>query len=164
MFDEAPRPEFRVGPADFARLATMTGLEAMQAVIDGDLAAPSMAQTLNFWVHEVREGFAEFRGSPGQEHMNPMGLVHGGWAMTVLDSALGCAAYTTCAPGEGFVSMDTSVKFVRPLAPDMGQLRATATLQTRGRRIANIEGRIESRDGKVLALGTSSCFIQTLGG
>ncbi|MBV7377823.1 PaaI family thioesterase [Maritimibacter dapengensis] len=164
MFDTVPRPEFFVGPADFAILSGRTGREAMQGILDGEIPAPSMARTMNAWLHEVGDGQVEFRGEPGEEHMNPLGTVHGGWAMSLLDSVLGCAVHTTCAAGEGFVSMDTSVKFVRPILPSMGQVRAIATVQTRGRRIANAEGRIESRDGKVVALGTSTCFIQPIPG
>ncbi|WP_298495354.1 PaaI family thioesterase [uncultured Maritimibacter sp.] len=164
MFDELPRPEINVGPPDFATLAGMDGLTIMRGVIAGELPAPSIAETMNFWVCAAEVGHVEFRGEPDVRHMNPLGTVHGGWAMALLDSVLGCAVHTTCAPGEGFVSMDTAVKFVRPLMPGMGQLRAVATVQTRGRRVANVEGRVESQDGKVLALGTSTCFIQPLGG
>ena len=127
-------------------------------------AAPTIAETMNFWIHQADEGMAEFRGEPTTAHMNPLGTVHGGWAMALLDSVLGCAVHTTCAPGEGFVSMDTCVKFVRPMMPGTGQVRAIATVQTRGKRVANVEGRVESRDGKVIALGTSTCFIQPIGG
>lgn len=164
MFDSVPRPEFTVGPTDFSKLAGKTGRETMQAIIDGEMPAPSMARTMNTWLHEVGVGYVEFRGEPGERHMNPLGTVHGGWAMSLLDSALGCAVHTTCAPGEGFVSMDTSVKFVRPIVPSIGQVRAIATVQTRGKRIANVEGRVESRDGKIVALGTSTCFIQPIPG
>ncbi|MBV7407641.1 PaaI family thioesterase [Maritimibacter sp. DP1N21-5] len=164
MLDAVPRPDFRIGAPDFARLAGMTGLDIMRGVVSGELPGPSIAETMNFWLVSADEGTVEFRGEPDGRHMNPLGLVHGGWAMTLLDSVLGCAVHTTCATGEGFVSMDTAVKFVRPLMPGMGQLRAVATVQTRGRRVANVEGRVEDLGGKVLALGTSTCFIQPLGG
>ncbi|MAM62027.1 PaaI family thioesterase [Maritimibacter sp. UBA3975] len=164
MFDEVPRPEINAGPADIGKLIAMSGLDIMRATMSGDLPAPTIAETMNFWIHRADEGEAEFRGEPTPAHMNPLGTVHGGWAMALLDSVLGCAVHTTCAPGEGFVSMDTSVKFVRPLMPGGGQVRAVATVQTRGRRVANVEGRVETRDGKVIALGTSTCFIQQIGG
>jgi uncharacterized protein (TIGR00369 family) len=164
MFDEVPRPEINAGPADLGALVSMSGLDIMRATMVGDIPAPTIAETMNFWIHRADEGEAEFRGEPTTAHMNPLNIVHGGWAMALLDSVLGCAVHTTCAPGEGFVSMDTSVKFVRPMMPGTGQVRAIATVQTRGRRVANVEGRVESRDGKVIALGTSTCFIQKIGG
>lgn len=160
MFDTVPIPLFDIGPMDFSMISNRSGLEIMQGMMDGQLPAPTMAQTMTTWIHEVREGYTEFRGEPGTQHMNPLGLVHGGWAMSMLDSALGCAVHTTCAPGEGFVSMDTQVKFIRPILPTTGQVRAIAQVQTRGRKVANVEGRIEDREGKILALGTSTCFIQ----
>ncbi|MEC7764143.1 MAG: PaaI family thioesterase [Pseudomonadota bacterium] len=164
MFDEVPRPEINAGPADMGKLIGMSGLDIMRATMAGEIAAPTIAETMNFWIHQADEGMAEFRGEPTTAHMNPLGTVHGGWAMALLDSVLGCAVHTTCAPGEGFVSMDTCVKFVRPMMPGTGQVRAIATVQTRGKRVANVEGRVESRDGKVIALGTSTCFIQPIGG
>lgn len=164
MFDEVPRPEISVGAARMDQLATMSGLEIMRAMAAGELPAPSIAETMNTWIHHVEEGFADFRGEPDARHMNPLGIVHGGFVMALLDSALGCAVHSTCATGEGFVSMDTQVKFIRPLMPGQGQLRCTATVQTRGRRVANVSGQVETRDGKIVALGTSTCFIQPLGG
>ena len=43
------------------------------------------------------EGRVVFEGEPGEEHYNPIGVVHGGYAATLLDSALGCAVHTTLA-------------------------------------------------------------------
>jgi uncharacterized protein (TIGR00369 family) len=96
--------------------------------------------------------------------LNPAGIVHGGWAMTLLDSALGCAVHTTLEKGEVFVSLDTSVRFIRAITPDTGQVRCIGRIQSRGRRIATAEGRIEDQKGRVLATGTTSCFIQKAGG
>lgn len=164
MFDEVPRPDITAGPADMGKLIRMSGLDILRATMAGELPAPTIAETMNFWIHNADEGEVEFRGEPSTAHMNPLGTVHGGWAMALLDSVLGCAVHTTCAPGEGYVSMDTCVKFVRPMMPGAGQVRAIATVQTRGKRVVNVEGRVESRDGKVIALGTSTCFIQPIGG
>ncbi len=164
MFDAVPRPDYNAGRVDLSQIAGLSGRAYLQELMDGNLPAPSMGLTMNAWLHRLDEGEAEFRGEPGAGHLNPLGLVHGGWAMSLLDSALGCAVHTTCAPGEGFVSMDTSVKFIRPLLPDMGQLRCIATVQSRGRTIANVSGQIEDQKGKLLALGTSTCFIQKLPG
>ena len=111
---------------------------------------------MNFWLHEVAEGRVVFIGEPGPEHLNPMGMVHGGWTMSILDSALGCAMHTSAEPGYGFVTLDTHVKFVKPVHPGQGQFRATGVLQTRGRRICNAEGRLEDPTGRVVALATST--------
>lgn len=165
MFDEVPRPKLNaVGMTSFDQIAKLSGQAYLQAIMEGALPAPSMGVTMNAWLHRIEEGEVEFRGQASEAHLNPLGMVHGGWAMSMLDSALGCAVHSTCAVGEGMVSMDTSVKFIRPLTPKTGQVRCIATVVTRGRTIANSEGRIEDKNGKLIALGTSSCFISKLPG
>ncbi|MGI3169486.1 PaaI family thioesterase [Pseudooceanicola sp. C21-150M6] len=164
MFDRAPIPEYVTGTADPSQVIGLTGLEQMQAILDGTLPAPSMARTMTQWITRIAEGEVEFRGEPSAGVLNPLGIVHGGWAMTLLDSALGCAVHTTLAKGEMFVSLDTDVKFIRAIRADTGQVRCIGRVQTRGRRIATAEGVVEDMNGKILATGTSSCFIQPMGG
>jgi len=145
-------------------LSAMTGLEQLQALLDGHLPPPSMAATLNFTLTRIAAGEAEFRGTPTTDFLNPMGIVHGGWAMTLLDSALGCAVHTTLNPGEGYVSLDTDTKFVKAITPQAGELIVIGRVQTRGRQIVTAEGTLTDASGRVLALGTSSCLIRPLAG
>lgn len=164
MFDPAPIPEYNVGIATPEQVITRTGREQMEAVRTADLPAPSIARTMTQWLERVGDGEAEFRGEPSADVLNPMGIVHGGWAMTLLDSALGCAVHTTMAKGESYVSLDTSVRFVRAIRPDTGQVRCIGRVVTRGRRTATAEAVIEDQQGRILATGTSACFIQPIGG
>ena len=69
----------------------MSGREFLEAIIDGRLPAPLIARTLSFLLTEIGDGFAVFEGDPGEHLLNPLGLVHGGWAPTLIDSATGCA-------------------------------------------------------------------------
>ncbi|WP_375692026.1 PaaI family thioesterase [Pseudooceanicola sp. LIPI14-2-Ac024] len=144
------------------QVAGLTGLEMLNAMLAGELPAPTMAETLNFILTTVSEGEAEFRGTPTDAFYNPMGIVHGGWVMTLLDSALGCSVQTTLAAGEGYVSLDTDVKFVKAITADTGEVTVTGRVLTRGRQIATAEGRAVDAKGRVLALGTSSCLVRPL--
>lgn len=91
---------------------------------------------------------------------NPIGVVHGGFAMTLLDSALGCADHTTLVRGERYTSLETKANFVRPITPGTGRVRCEATVVYRGRTVATAEGRlVEERTGKLLAHGTTTCLI-----
>lgn len=164
MFQPTPIPEYNVGLADMTDVLTRSGLDLMQGILDGRTPAPSMARTMTQWIHEVGEGTVEFRGDPTADVLNPAGIVHGGWAMTLLDSALGCAVHTMLDTGEGYVSLDTSVRFVRAITAKTGQVRCIGRVQTRGRRIATAEGVIEDQQGRILATGTTSCFIQKIEG
>ena len=163
MFDAEPIPEYTVGTADLSTVMTLTGKDQISAILDSTAPAPSMARTMTHWISRVGEGEVEFRGEPSKDVLNPGGIVHGGWAMTLLDSALGCAVHTTLDKGEMFVSLDTSVRFIRAITPETGQVRCIGRVQSRGRRISTAEGVIEDQKGRILATGTTSCFIQPVG-
>ena len=84
-----------------------TGLELLNQIVDGTYPPPSIGGALDFVISEIDEGRAVSVDWPGKDHMNPIGTVHGGWAATILDSALACAVHTTCAKGE----VSTTVEF-----------------------------------------------------
>ncbi len=142
-------------PAD---LAGMSGLQMLQAMIDRQLPAPPIAQPLGFLLVEVAEGRAVFEGTPGPHLLNPLGSVHGGYALTLIDSAAGCAVHTTLDAGIGYTTVETKANFVRPV-PKEGLVRCTGTLLSRGRTIATAEARLTTADGKLLAHGTSTLII-----
>ncbi|MDQ2942854.1 MAG: PaaI family thioesterase [Candidatus Dormibacteraeota bacterium] len=140
--------------------SAMSGLEFLKAVFDGKLPPPPIAATMDFTGAEVEEGRAVFVGEAGEFLYNPIGVVHGGFAMTMLDSAMGCAVQSTLAAGVGYTSLETSVNFVRPITRDTGRVRCEATVLHKGGRIATAEGRlIAEKTGKLLAHGTSTCLI-----
>ena len=91
--------------ADAERIAGLSGLELLQAMIAGRLPAPAMGKTLGFRLVEVGPGTAIFEGEPGPHLLNPLGIVHGGWALTLIDSAAGCAVHATLPAGIGFTTI-----------------------------------------------------------
>ncbi len=149
-------PIVKYGVATPAEIAGLNGREILQAMIDGRLPAPPMARTLSFRLTEVGDGFALFEGEPGEHLLNPMGGVHGGWALTLIDSACGCAAMTTLPPGASYASLETKANFSRPIAKDTGRIRCEGRIVSRGRQIISTDAKVLSRDGKVLAHGTST--------
>ena len=144
--------------------ATMTGIEYMRAIVAGDVPPPPIAVTLRFGPVEVAEGRAVFSGEPGEEHYNPIGVVHGGYAATLLDSALGCAVHTTLPAGVGYTSLGLEAKYVRPITSDTGRVICDANVLYRGRKQATSEATLTAADsGKLLAHGTATCMILDLG-
>ncbi len=140
--------------------SAMSGLEFIRAVFEGTLPPPPIAATMDFSGAEADEGRVVFVGEPQEFHYNPIGVVHGGFAMALLDSALGCAVHTTLAKGEGYTSLETSVNFVRPITSETGRVRCEASILHRGGRIATAEGRlVAEKTGKLLAHGTATCMI-----
>jgi uncharacterized protein (TIGR00369 family) len=142
-----------------ARLAAMTGLQQMQALIDGDFAPPRISKTLDFRLVEVGEGRAVFEGVPQEMHLNPMGGVHGGWYATLLDSCMGCAVHTTMPVGRAYTTAELSVNLVRAARLDGRPLKAIGTVLHVGRQLATAEGRIVDADGKLYAHGTTTCLV-----
>jgi uncharacterized protein (TIGR00369 family) len=140
--------------------AGMSGLDYIKAVFEGRLPPPPIAATMDFSGAEAEEGRAVFVGEPGEYLYNPIGVVHGGFAMTLLDSAMGCAIHTTLGVGEGYTSLETSVNFVRPITSETGPVSCEGKVLHRGGRIATAEGRLVSqKTGKLLAHGTTTCLV-----
>jgi uncharacterized protein (TIGR00369 family) len=143
--------------------ATMTGIEYMNAVVAGELPPPPIAVVMRMRPIEISEGRAIFEGEPGEEHYNPIGVVHGGYAATLLDSALGCSVHTTLEAGVAYTSLGLEAKYVRPITRDTGRVLCEANVLYRGRRQATAEASLTAADsGKLLAHGTTTCMI--LGG
>jgi uncharacterized protein (TIGR00369 family) len=143
--------------------ATMTGMEYMSAVVRGEVPPPPIAVTMRLRPVELEEGRVVFEGEPGEEHYNPIGVVHGGYAATLLDSALGCAVHTTLPAGVGYTSLGIEAKYVRPITRDTGRVLCEARVVYRGRKQATSEASLRAAEsGKLLAHGAATCMI--LGG
>jgi len=152
-------PSLRYGVAKPEEVAEMSGLQAMEALIDGRLPAPPIAQTLSFWLVEVSDGYAVFEADTGPHLLNPLGTVHGGWALTLIDSATGCAGHTLLPPGTGYGTVETRVNFTRPIRHDTGRVRAEGRIVSRGRQIMTGEARVLDKEGRILAHGTSTLMV-----
>jgi uncharacterized protein (TIGR00369 family) len=85
--------------------------------------------------------------------------VHGGIALTLLDSAMGCAVHTTLGPGVRYTTLEVKTNFVRPISVDTGVIRCEGVVLHAGSRIATAEGKLTDADGKLLAHGTTTCLI-----
>lgn len=147
------------GMADPGEVARMTGKEMLQAMIDGRLPAPSISKTLTFGLVEVGDGFAVFEGEPGLHLLNPMGTVHGGWALTLIDSVTACACHSLLQAGSSYTTIETKCNFSRPIKVDTGRVRAEGRVVSQGRRIISAQGQLLGQDGRLLAHGTSTIMV-----
>ena len=147
------------GVANPEEIARLTGKEIVQAIIEGRLPHPPISKTLTFWLAEIGDGFAAFEGEPADHLLNPMGTVHGGWAMTLIDSATGCAGYSLVPAGGGFRTVETKVNLSRPITSDTGRVRAEAYVVSQTHQIISTEARVTARDSRILAHGTSTLMV-----
>ncbi|MDD7973468.1 PaaI family thioesterase [Roseinatronobacter alkalisoli] len=140
-------------------LADCTGLELVARLADGSAQRPPMADTMPITVLAPQEGKVALLANPEPRFANLMNTMHGGWIMTLLDTAMALAAQTTLAPGEICPSHETSAKFVRPVFANSGVMRVTGQVVSRGRSVITLEGRVEDAQGRLYAHGTSTCLI-----
>ena len=138
---------------------SLSGLALLQGIIDERFPAPPIAELLGFALASVAEGEAVFRGTPGRRHYNPLGTVHGGYAATLLDSALGCAVHSTLAPGEIYTTLEFKVHLVRAMTEHSGEVLAKGAVVHRGRRTATAEAKLVDEASKLYAHGTTTCMI-----
>jgi uncharacterized protein (TIGR00369 family) len=108
---------------------------------------------------EAELGRVVFEGEPSNRVLNPMGAVHGGWALTLIDSACGAAGHTTLPAGVGYGTLETKANFVRPIAAETGLLRCEGKVLAQGRTILTAEAKLTDAQGKLYAHGTSTCMI-----
>ena len=148
-------------PVELAeRGRSMPGVEFLAAIRDGSLPRAPIQELLGFALVEVEEGHVAFAATPGEQHFNPIGVVHAGLAATMIDSATGASVHSTLAAGEGYTTLETKFNLVRPVTIEGGEIRCDGHVVHRGGRIATAEGRVvRVSDGKLVAHGTSTCLI-----
>lgn len=137
----------------------LTGLEFLRAIQSGTLPPPPIAKLANMTLLEVEPGRVVFGCEPDESLYNPIGMVHGGIACTMCDSATGCAVHTTLGPGVGYTSIDLHVSYLRPVTLETGRIRAVGRVTKPGRRVAFAEAELIDEQGKLLATATSSCLV-----
>lgn len=145
--------------AAFVELAGLSGLEAMQRMVAGELPPPPISRTLSFRLVEVEHGRAVFECEPAEYHYNPIGIVHAGLASTLLDSAMGCAFVTTLQTGMPWTTLELKANFTRPMTVDTGLVRCVGSVIHPGRRVATTEARLEDSEGRLYAHGTSTILV-----
>ena len=136
-----------------SRAAGMSGLEVLQAFARGELPAAPIGETLGFVGFEVAHGSATFTVEPAEFHYNPIGVVHGGLALALLDSAMGCAVHSTLAAGVTYTTLEVKANFVRPLTAQTGLVRCTGTVVHGGRTVATPRAASSTRPGSSTPTG-----------
>ncbi len=142
-----------------ARGLELAGIDYVRAIFAGELPPPPIAELMGFRGVEAEPGRAVFEILPGEQHYNPIGSVHGGVALTLLDSAMGCAVHTLLEAGVGYTTLEVKANFVRPITAGTGLVRCEGTILHAGSRVATAEGRVTDGAGRLLAHGTTTCLV-----
>ncbi|MDB5513587.1 MAG: PaaI family thioesterase [Tardiphaga sp.] len=147
------------GTVSAERRKEMSGLEFVRGLADGTLPLNTIARTLGYDIAEATSGRVVVTAEPSDDHLNPAGTVHGGFSATLLDSCMGLALQSTLEKGYGQTTLEFKISLVRPMTPETGPIRAEGVVLHRGRRVGTAEGRITDSNGRLLAHGTTTCFI-----
>jgi uncharacterized protein (TIGR00369 family) len=142
-----------------SQVKDMSGLEYLQAMIDGSIPPPPIAKLMGFDIDSVEEGRAVFTAQPNESHYNPIGTVHGGLVCTLLDSVAGCAAQTTLPKGMAYTSLEIKVNYLRPVLASSGKLTAVGIVTKPGRRAAFVDATVTDASGKLVATATSTLLV-----
>lgn len=142
-----------------AEARRLSGIEFLRALREGRLPPPPIAELLGMRLVQVGEGEAAFEITPGEQHYNPIGVVHGGLAATLLDSAMGCAVQTLMPARSGYTTLEMKVNLVRAITKQCGTLRATGKVLHAGKRVATAEGRLLDAAGKLYAHASTTCIV-----
>lgn len=142
-----------------AAAAGLSGKEFLEAVIEGRLPQPPIAQLTGSRLVAIGDGEALFRCTPDESTYNPLGLVHGGLLCTLLDSAAGCAVHTLLLAGVGYSTIEIKVSFLKAIRADVGHLEVHGTVLRIGRRVAVAEAHARDPSGVLLGHGTASLAV-----
>jgi len=145
--------------AAYAAGKGLSGLQYMEKLIAGEIAPPPIMKLIGYALLEVARGHAVFGTTPAEQHYNPIGVVHGGIAMTLLDSAMGCAVHSLLPRGMGYTTLEAKINLVRAITRDTGPVRAIGRVIHQGRSTATAEGRLEDGAGKLYAHATTTCIL-----
>jgi uncharacterized protein (TIGR00369 family) len=144
-----------------ARAHGSSGLDFLRAIAAGKLPRAPIQELLGFDLVEVNEGRVVFAAEPAEQHYNPIGVVHGGLAATLLDSAMGASVHSTLPQGSAYVTLEVKLNLVRAITAETGRVLAEGRVIHSGKTVATVEAMLRSEEGDaLLAHATSTCLIR----
>jgi uncharacterized protein (TIGR00369 family) len=138
--------------------ADLSGLAQLQALMASG-RRPGILVSLDFELVEVEFGKAVFAGTPGLHAYNPIGLVHGGYAATLLDSACGCAVHSHLNATQAYTTLELKTAYHKPITTQTGRVRAEGRVLSIGRRAAFAEAKLTDATGRLYATATSTLLV-----
>jgi uncharacterized protein (TIGR00369 family) len=157
MADSTAPVEYGVTPTEV--MAAMTGIDFIRAMFEGRLPSPPILETIAPFDCTAEPGLVILKSIPGFRHYNPIGSVHGGYAATLLDSAMGLVVHSMLPAGIGYTTLEFKVSFIRGMTKDTGLIRTEGRILNAGRRAATAEARIIDTKDRLLAHATTTCLV-----
>ena len=157
--DDATAATIEYGVTPTEVMASMPGIDFVRAIFDGKLPAPPIMQNIEPFDSTAEPGVVVMHSIPGLRHYNPIGSVHGGYAATLLDSAMGLAIHSMLPVGTGYTTLEFKVSFIKGMTKDSGRVRTEGRTLNVGRRAATAEASMTDSKGRLLAHATTTCLV-----
>jgi uncharacterized protein (TIGR00369 family) len=139
-------------------MSDQSGLDLLNSYIKaGHWSA--MSELLNMNVIAAGIGTATIEAYPSEKFYNPQLRVHGGYAATLIDTALGCAIQSKLPSGVGFGTIELKVNYVRKIVAETGRLVCVGTVLHGGRTMLTAEAKVAGPDGKLYAHGSGTFLV-----
>jgi uncharacterized protein (TIGR00369 family) len=151
------------GVVDPAIATEKAGLDFLQSMLERRAPSPPISETADIWMVSAETGRVVFEAMPSARFYNPMGVIHGGWIATLLDSCMGCAVQSTLKAAQTYTTIEMKTVFVRAVHAETGLLRCEGILLHSGRRIASSEAKVFDGEGRLIAYGSETCLITDVG-
>jgi acyl-CoA thioesterase len=125
-----------------------------QQVVNHMLQHDAFSQWLGITVLDIKEGYSKIKMTVRPEMMNGLGIVHGGIAFSLADSAFAFACNNRNVLS---VALDTSINFLKPV--HVGDvLTAEAKELHNGRRTGLYHVTVINQNEHVVAIFKGTCF------
>ncbi|HEY0057759.1 MAG TPA: hydroxyphenylacetyl-CoA thioesterase PaaI [Flavisolibacter sp.] len=125
-----------------------------QAVVEHMMKHDAFSQWLGIEVLEVKEGYSKIRMTLRDEMLNGFGIIHGGIAFSLADSAF---AFACNNRNNLSVALDTSITFTKATAPG-DVLTAEAQELHNGRSTGLYLITVTNQKAEQVALFKGTCF------
>ncbi|MBL8906897.1 MAG: PaaI family thioesterase [Rhizobiales bacterium] len=119
----------------------------------------ALGRLLNIRLVEAGDGTVTFEGIPSRAFYNPQQVVHGGYAATLIDSAMGAAVQSKLGHGVSYGTIELKVNYVRNLTEETGRVTCTAKVVHHGRRLSTAEAKVVDGRGKLIAHGSGTFMV-----
>ena len=148
----------RGGYADVSFLG-LDGMERMRASLEGYGFAPPIHHLTGLRPIEGGPGSAAFTMPASPWWQTSAGVFTPGTMAFLADAPLGASISTALPPGKVLTTSDITMSFLRPASVESERLVARSRLIQAGRSLGLSEVTVEDANGRVLAHGTTRCFL-----
>lgn len=137
----------------------LPGIDQLRAAADGFLPKPPIEHLTGIRLVEVGMGSATFALPASAWFQSAAGIFLPGISVFVSDAPLGAAIYTTLPAATPLITSELSMSFMRPATVSSEKLIARGRLIQAGTKVGLSEVLVEDGMGRLLAHGSSRCFI-----